>query len=51
MNEVRKLCSVCGKIATDFCKLCGKPVCREHYDAKSGFCSGHARGRTIKKGT
>ena len=37
---LKGLCDICGKPAELFvCKGCGRRVCAEHYDKKSGFCS------------
>ena len=47
MNEMKKLCVVCGKIAEHACRLCGKIVCNDHYDKKSGLCLDHAKGRRL----
>jgi hypothetical protein len=43
------LCDVCGKIATNTCKLCGKRVCDAHYDSKLGLCTACKAGRRLKK--
>lgn len=48
MAELYGLCDICGKIAKHKCKLCGKRVCDEHYDAKSGTCTTHSRGRSVR---
>ena len=37
--EVRKQCLVCGrKLALGSCKMCGKLVCENHIDKKTGIC-------------
>ena len=33
-------CSFCGSDAVLECPLCGRPVCRGHYDATRGLCAG-----------
>ncbi len=48
MSDIAKLCYVCGKIAKNTCKMCGKPVCGNHYNAEMGSCPSHA-GRSFKK--
>ena len=48
MAEHVKLCHICGKIAKNTCRMCGKPVCSEHYDAATGSCPVH-KGKTFKK--
>jgi hypothetical protein len=48
MGDVKRLCSVCGKIAENACKACGAIVCDAHYDRKSGFCLDHAKGRRLR---
>ncbi|AGB04268.1 hypothetical protein AciM339_0379 [Aciduliprofundum sp. MAR08-339] len=42
-------CYICGAPATHVCKMCGRPVCEEHYVASSGLCINCARGKSIKK--
>ena len=41
-------CYICGKKATHICKMCGRPVCDEHYVPSLGMCVHCARGRTMK---
>lgn len=38
--SVTGLCSICGNArATSTCDRCGAVVCREHYDADTGYCT------------
>ncbi len=41
--DVKKLCHICSRIATQTCKLCGRPVCEKHM-GKRGICVSCARG-------
>jgi predicted amidophosphoribosyltransferase len=43
MGEIKRLCSVCGKVAEHACSICGKIVCSKHYDAKHRVCIDHAK--------
>ena len=44
MAEIKILCDICQKkAAAHSCKLCGRRVCADHYDAKSGMCSEEKR--------
>jgi hypothetical protein len=43
MMETRTLCYICGKVASNTCKLCGKHICPEHYDSATGLCTSHLR--------
>jgi hypothetical protein len=51
MGEARMLCHICGiRPATHTCKLCGRAVCDEDFDAKLGVCNSCKHGRAIRKG-
>lgn len=44
MAEIKVLCDICQrKAAVQSCKLCGRRVCADHYDAKSGMCTEEKR--------
>ncbi len=45
MNDIVLLCNVCNRPARNWCKLCGKMVCGEHYDTEAGICLSCKRGR------
>jgi hypothetical protein len=45
MDEKTKLCHICNKIATKTCRLCGRPVCEDHLDKKTGICTSCKAGR------
>ncbi len=47
MAEIMTLCYICGKPAKHVCKLCGKHVCNEHFDAKLGICTSCKKGRKL----
>ncbi len=32
------LCHMCGASAGNTCRFCGRPACKDHYDAKAGAC-------------
>ena len=32
-------CEICGRDAVAACRLCGRRVCRIHYDEETGLCS------------
>ncbi len=42
-------CYICGKTATHICKICGKPVCDEHYIPFAGTCTacGKMQGKRL----
>lgn len=33
------LCYICNKVATHTCRLCGRPVCDDHYISEFGVCT------------
>ncbi|MCX6707603.1 MAG: hypothetical protein NT001_05700 [Candidatus Woesearchaeota archaeon] len=40
------LCMMCGsKPAADSCSMCGRVVCKEHFDASTGLCTSCSSGR------
>ncbi|MGI0100512.1 MAG: hypothetical protein ACREBH_02220 [Candidatus Micrarchaeaceae archaeon] len=41
------LCRVCGAVARHKCSLCGKMVCRRHYDKAHRTCTECMSGRKI----
>jgi hypothetical protein len=43
------LCHMCGKKADKTCRMCGRPVCDDDYDSKTGTCSACKSGRRIVK--
>ncbi len=46
MAEIAALCDVCQKkMAEHACMLCGRRVCKEHFDVKTGTCTSCAYGR------
>ena len=45
MHEKQKLCHICGKIAANSCRLCGRPTCEAHLDRKTGICESCKAGR------
>ncbi len=47
MAEIMTLCYICGRPAKRVCKLCGKHVCGEHFDAKLGVCTSCKKGRKL----
>lgn len=48
MSDVSMLCYICGNPAKHVCRLCGKFVCSDHFDAQAGLCStDKGRGRTL----
>ncbi len=51
MPEIATLCDVCGKrLAGHTCALCGRRICDEHFDTKSGLCTPCLRGRAVRPG-
>lgn len=37
--DIKKECMVCkNKLGNNGCKLCGKIVCKDHYDSENGIC-------------
>ncbi|MDE1810567.1 MAG: hypothetical protein KGH66_00800 [Candidatus Micrarchaeota archaeon] len=38
MAGIKGLCTICNKVATHSCKICGRPFCKEHIDEKSLMC-------------
>ena len=40
------LCMICGtRPAADSCSMCGRVVCREHFDPLTGLCTACSAGR------
>lgn len=47
MADIAVICDICQKkIAKHTCKNCGRRVCDDHYDAKSGWCTSCSKGRS-----
>jgi hypothetical protein len=44
MSERAGLCHICGGIAKETCKMCGRPACEKHLTEK-GVCTSCAGGR------
>lgn len=47
MAEIKRMCTICGKVADYTCKVCGRPYCKDHIDQKSMMCGSCRRGRTL----
>ncbi|MFO8016448.1 MAG: hypothetical protein R6U32_05065 [Candidatus Woesearchaeota archaeon] len=43
------LCMICEmKPAVHTCSMCGRVVCDEHFDLRTGLCTACARGKTAE---
>ncbi|MEE9474459.1 MAG: hypothetical protein V3V36_02180 [Candidatus Hydrothermarchaeaceae archaeon] len=43
------ICSVCGKVVSvQTCRLCGRQVCPEHFDASRGMCISCKMGKSLE---
>ncbi len=44
MMEMKGLCHICGKVASESCRMCGKMVCSDHVNSRQ-VCRTCAAGR------
>lgn len=42
------ICSLCGSPAVSTCRLCGRLVCEEHYDSRTGICADCLAGKRAR---
>lgn len=46
--EIVGLCHICGGWAEHTCRMCGRPVCKKHYDSETGICDSCRHGKRVK---
>lgn len=46
--EIVGLCHICGGRAEHTCRMCGRPVCKKHYDSETGICDSCRHGKRVK---